>query len=81
MFGQLESEFRIFLSEQGNRLKSEFFIPTVVGKLVKQELAKVAVLECPDSWFGITYPEDRTMVVEKIRDLVNAGHYPTRLFR
>lgn len=80
IFDHLDSEFRIFLSEQGNTLRSEFQIPIVAGTLVKRGLAKLTLLESPDSWFGITYREDKSMVTENIRKLVDAGVYPKRLF-
>lgn len=80
IFGQLESEFRDFLSTHGDQLKSEFFIPTVVGSLVNRGMANVTMLESPDRWFGITYPQDKSLVAENIRQLVDEGRYPQRLF-
>jgi UTP-glucose-1-phosphate uridylyltransferase len=80
IFDHLESEFRVFLSEPGIELESEFFIPTVTGTLVEQGTAKVTMLESPDAWFGITYRKDKAMVTENIRKLVDAGIYPEELF-
>lgn len=80
IFVHLESEFMGFLSEHGDELKSEFLIPAVVGTLIEKGMAKVAMLESPDQWFGVTYPQDKTLVAESIRKLVNAGTYPQRLF-
>ena len=42
--------------------------------------AKVKVLDTDASWFGVTYAADRPGVVEKIRDLVDAGEYPEQLW-
>ena len=58
--------FARFLAERGHELKSEFYIPTV--------------LDTDASWFGVTYAADRPGVVEKIRDLVDAGEYPEQLW-
>jgi len=80
IFEHLESEFGVFLAEWGNELKSEFLIPTVAGTLVGQGTAKVAMLESPDAWFGITYRQDKAMATENIRKLVDAGIYPEELF-
>ena len=71
-----------FLSDPQNmeNLKSEFFIPFVVDKLIAEGTATVEVLDTTSKWFGVTYPEDRPSVVEKIKELVAAGVYPNKLF-
>ena len=71
-----------FLSDPQNmeNLKSEFFIPFVVDKLIAEGTATVEVLDTTSKWFGVTYPEDRLAVVEKIKELVAAGVYPNKLF-
>jgi len=79
VFDHLESAFTRFLSKHGDELKSEFFIPTVVGTLVEKGIARVTMLESPDQWFGVTYPQDKTLVAENIRKLVDAGYYPEKL--
>ena len=61
-------------------LKSEFFIPLMVDKLIKDGTATVEVLDTTSKWFGVTYPEDRPAVVAKIQSLVDAGEYPDKLF-
>jgi hypothetical protein len=40
----------------------------------------VEVLDTTSKWFGVTYPEDRQAVVDKIKALVAAGEYPAKLF-
>ena len=79
IFDHLESEFRVFLSELVCELKSEFFIPTVVGTLVERGVARVTMLQSPDTWFGITHPQDKALVAENIRRLIDAGDYPEKL--
>ncbi len=77
----LGEEFRSFLSELDEKdVKSEFLLPTVIGKLVSEGRARVKVLPCADKWFGVTYKEDRESVVASIRTLVNAGLYRSPLF-
>jgi hypothetical protein len=51
-----------------------------VGELVTSGRAKCKVLRSSDSWFGVTYREDRTQVVESIRQLVAQGKYPENLW-
>jgi UTP-glucose-1-phosphate uridylyltransferase len=79
-FDNLESEFINFLQTQGNELKSEFFIPKHVDDMVKTGLADCKVLPTDSSWFGVTYREDRPVVIENIRQLVKAGKYPEKLW-
>jgi hypothetical protein len=61
-------------------LKSEFFIPLVVDKLINDGNSTVEILDTTSKWFGVTYPEDRQGVVDKIKALVGAGEYPEKLF-
>ena len=68
------------LSTHGDELKSEFFIPTVVGTLLDRGAANVTMLASPDRWFGITHPQDKSLVAKNIRQLVDEGRYPQRLF-
>ena len=74
--------FKSFLSDPKNmeNLKSEFFIPLMVDKLINDGTATCEVLDTTSKWFGVTYPEDRQSVVDKIQALVDAGEYPAKLF-
>ena len=80
IFNHLGLAFREFLSEEGNETKSEFLIPTVVGDLVDQGIARLTMLKNSDDWFGVTYQEDKPLVVNKIRNLIDIGQYPDMLF-
>lgn len=73
-------EFVKFLTKYGDKPKSEFFIPSVVDKLVKGGEASVDVLTTTSRWFGVTYPEDRPTVVANLKALHDAGVYPDKLF-
>jgi hypothetical protein len=80
LFPQLRTEFDKFLKRAGQEQKSECYIPSTVGDLVTSGQARVKVLRSPDSWFGVTYREDRPQVVESIRKLVAKGEYPEKLW-
>ncbi len=80
LFDYLEELFIEFLKERGTELKSEFYIPSVVDALVKGNKAKVKVLTSEDSWFGVTYQEDKADVQAKLNKLIEAGKYPEKLF-
>ena len=80
-FDVLESGFEEFLQNCANDyLKAEYLLPTIVGGLLKNNQADVAVLQSKDKWFGVTYKEDRDAVMASVRGLVDAGVYPERLF-
>ena len=79
---ELESGFRTFLSEQKEGdIKSEYLLPTIVDQLIKSGRANVSVLETTDKWFGVTYKEDKPVVVESIKKLIAEGKYPEKLYK
>ncbi|MGL1893579.1 MAG: sugar phosphate nucleotidyltransferase [Spirochaetaceae bacterium] len=80
LFKFLESMFINFLDEKGTEQKSEFYIPSVVADLIAEGKAKAEVFTSADSWFGVTYPEDKDQVVKSVRELVENGTYPNKLF-
>lgn len=75
---ELEAGFTKFLEDElpGNPLKAEYYLPMAVGKLLKEDKAIVQVLMSQDKWYGVTYKEDKKMVVEAIAELKRQGLYP-----
>ena len=79
---ELEKGFKSFLDEVFEEenveksLKSEFYLPSMVSELINSRKAEVKVLTTPDRWIGVTYREDKPMVVEAIGKLVESGVYP-----
>lgn len=75
---ELEMGFEEFLKNEipANPLKAEYFLPTAVGKLLKEDKASVRVLTSQDKWYGVTYKEDKKMVVDAIAGLERQGLYP-----
>jgi NDP-sugar pyrophosphorylase family protein len=80
LFPQLQDEWSAFLKQNGRDKNSEFYIPTVVNALINMDRAHLKVLRTPDSWFGVTYREDRPHVMEGIRRLIARGDYPEKLW-
>lgn len=74
--------FKEFLSDKANleNIKSEFYIPLMVNKLIQGNTASVRVLETKGEWFGVTYAADRDETVKRIAKLVEDGIYPADLF-
>ena len=80
LFTYLKEKFNTFLTQRGNELKSEFFIPNVVNELIIEGKENVHVLRSPENWFGVTYKEDKPYVISKVKKLIDCGLYPASLF-
>jgi NDP-sugar pyrophosphorylase family protein len=80
VFGQLRESFLKFLELNGTDLEAECLIPNTVNELLQANQARIKVLRCGDSWFGVTYREDHPRAVESIRQLIKCGYYPKKLW-
>ena len=75
IFAELARLFKLFLTRSAADPKAEFFIPTVVDTLIKEQRCRTTVLQTDEHWFGMTYQQDRQRVVEEIRARIEAGIY------
>ncbi len=75
IFKYLSNDFIEFLNEKREVPKSEFYLPFVVDKLIKNGTKKVKVLVADDKWYGVTYKEDLDSVVSAIKALCDQGKY------
>lgn len=80
LFDYLEEKFINFLKEEGSELKSEYLIPSVINDLIQAGDESVHILNSSESWFGVTYKEDKPYVVGEIQKLIEKGVYPKKLF-
>lgn len=80
IFKLTQEKFLNFLNENHQNPKAEFFIPLFVNQLIKEQKAKVRIISGGSIWFGVTYKEDKEAVSQKIKDLVNKGEYPAKLW-
>ena len=80
-FKHLETDFSGFLEQRGLDPKAEFYLTTVVDRVIRSGLEKVKVLSTDQQWFGVTFREDRPMVERSIRSLVADGTYPENLWK
>lgn len=80
---ELKKRFVVFLEEnlEKNPLKSEFFLPFVVDELLEEKKATVKVLKSADKWYGVTYKEDKPMVMAAVQNLKDQGLYPQKLWQ
>ena len=79
---EVEQGFVSFLEENlvNNPMKCEYYLPTVVSNLLADNRATVAVLTSVDRWYGVTYKEDKPVVVAAIKNMKESGLYPERLW-
>lgn len=82
MLPEIRDRFAAFLSENlsKNPLKCEYFLPFVVDELIREDKAEVTVLKSKDRWYGVTYREDKPVVVAAIQSLKDQGLYPQKLW-
>ena len=76
------ARFAAFLDNalKTNPLKGEYFLPSVVSQLIAEEKAQVKVLHSRDKWYGVTYKEDKPVVVAAIAEKTAQGLYPDNLW-
>lgn len=79
---EAEARFPAFLDKAlaENPLKGEYFLPSVVTQLLEEKKARVKVLRSTDKWYGVTYREDKPLVVEAIARKTAEGQYPENLW-
>lgn len=75
IFSHIEQGFKAFLAEKINVPKSEYYLPSVVSALIENGTKAVDVLVAEDKWYGVTYKEDKELVVNAIGAMIDAGLY------
>ncbi len=79
----LQRGFEAFLQNDmpKNPLKAEYFLPFVVNDCIRMGKADVRVLKSADKWFGVTYKEDKPVVMQALADMMQAGKYTDPLWQ
>lgn len=75
LFDYIETGFKNFLDEKINIPKSEYYLPAVVSERIEKGEKQVRVLVAEDKWYGVTYKEDKEVVVAAITKMINDGLY------
>ena len=82
IFELLESDFLEFYKNNiNNLLKCEYLIPEVVCNNIKKDKITFKAFKTSSKWMGVTYKEDKEVVVEGINSLVESGEYPDKLWQ
>lgn len=75
----LQKEFPVFLSNMKNPLTDEFLLPIIADGMLKNGV-EFSVLPTDDQWFGVTYKEDKQLVVDNFKKLIDLGVYQNDLY-
>ena len=83
VFALFEEVFVNFLDREyaKNPMLCEHVIPTAIGELLVSHNIKVKMLQSNANWFGVTYQEDKPLVVEKLQEYKDQGLYPFDLWK
>lgn len=80
IFEIIRAQFVDFVAQNRDNPKAEFLIPSVVNDLIKEGRIRLTVLPNDEQWYGVTYREDRDIVRDAFKDLIENGKYPTPLW-
>jgi hypothetical protein len=81
IFHYLEEYFEEFIEQNFDHPKAEFYLPYVINRVIQGGYGKVKVLRTDAEWFGVTYKEDKPVVIEKLEQLATKGVYPVKLWK
>ena len=60
--------------------KAECLLSTGVCEIIARGEGKLKLLSSDDKWFGMTYPEDKPQVMQALREKIESGYYPEKLW-
>jgi len=82
LFPYLDKNFKAFFDANKDDLtKCEYLIPESVFNAIKEGYATMEVLPTNAVWQGITYKEDKEQLVNSIKELIEKGEYPQKLWK
>lgn len=81
IFSYIETSFTQFLKVNAQKdLKAELYLPKVLNELIETHQVRVKVLPSSEKWFGVTFPEDKAVVIKNSNELIERGKYPKNLW-
>ncbi|MDD3341376.1 MAG: sugar phosphate nucleotidyltransferase [Bacilli bacterium] len=81
LFDYIKSDFSNFLEKSKNNIETaEYFIPDVICGAQEKGYAEVEVIKTTSIWQGVTYKEDKDLVVSYIKGQIEKGIYPSHLW-
>jgi len=81
LFTFIEKDINLFLEKNKENLeKCEYLIPEVIGDMVEKNSQKVKIVPTNSVWQGITFKEDKELLVNTINELIDSNKYPKNLW-
>jgi hypothetical protein len=74
---KIELNFNSFIQTINDSSHDELCLATTVDNLIETGELKVKMVPTKADWFGMTYPEDLSLVRQKILELTQSGNYMT----
>ncbi|HHV41536.1 MAG TPA: nucleotidyltransferase [Clostridiaceae bacterium] len=80
---ELDRRFPVFLRDdvKNDPLKAEFLLPEIIDACIKEGKVNVFAMPVSDRWYGMTYREDKTLIMSALADLTEQGLYPDKLWK
>lgn len=80
VFAFIENQFKEFVKNNSENPKAEYFIPYFINELVQSNQVQLKVLTTDDKWYGVTYKEDKDVVVDAFKKMTAEEKYPSPLW-
>ena len=80
LFEKIEKGFIQFVKENYKNPTSEYYIPLIINTLINNKTIKMSVIPTKETWYGVTYQEDRPTVVAALKRLTEERHYESPLW-
>ena len=79
-FEMLSNDLQLFLQRNQDLSKTEFYLPSVIDKAIQEKKVTVSVLSTSEKWFGLTYPGDKDLVMQELKQKKRDQIYPENLW-
>ena len=80
IFTEIEQGLHVFIKANALDPLAEYYIPNIVTDKINDGTIVVKVIPTKDTWFGVTYKEDKPMAVAAIAEQIEKGVYPMSLW-
>jgi hypothetical protein len=70
-----------FIAHNAANEKAEALLPVAASSIVKEEKGSIKFFTSTESWFGMTYPDDRSIVKAEIAKKTDSDYYPEQLWQ
>ena len=79
-FDVLETGFTNFVMENASNIKSEYYLPNPITEMIQNKSVRIPVIETPEQTYGVTYKNDKPIIKQMLKQLVEQGIYPKKLW-